>query len=549
MRQATETSSSLTRVIGLACLLSLTALLVAAVMQSDRGLWQDESTLLANFGLPLGAYFHALPFYDQAAPPFALLTLDAAYLVAHGSVTAMRLLVMAFHLTLLAGMAAIAWRRSDRAALLAIAMMAVTPLVVRYVVELKQYGFELQASLVFVLALRWWPDRPAPVMTLAAVLSFFSFSIMLVVGVGVLDAIVFRVEGRSRRQWLALLALYTLSWIACYLLLFRPATLLQTLNYPSAYQRPPLAVIMHKPQLAVWQFEVIGRAQAAFAAGTALAAAAVLGLLAVPFGRHRPALRDWAPWAEVWQPLRLFAGLMALVVLLWLANLYPVATNKQFLFTMPVGALIVAELFVAAAAAIDRGVLAAGALAAILAPSAANSLQREWTDATDFQDTQGLYAFLKSDPSALVLPEVLFEPTLRYYSTRDTRSPRRVSGWLRAETRPMESPQEAAAALSGTTAPVYQHVWQPLNVAQMYGTYADWLVRHARGQGRAYVAATLLGDANEALYARAAQRQGCGFGVGYRSRDVVALRIDCPREGASASSSTSSGKAQTARVL
>lgn len=504
-------------------MLALIVLAAAGLMQSSRDLWQDESTLLANLGLPLPAYFGTLPFYDQAAPPFALLTLDAAYLLTDGSVQGMRLVLLALNLALLVGLAHAAIRRGDRQALLAIAMMAVTPLAIRYCVELKQYGFEMQASLLFLLALRWMPERPAAVMLLAAVLSFFSFSIMLVVGVAVLDAALLRHRGATRWRWLCLLAAYTLAWLACYLLLFRPATALQTANYPAAYQRLALAEYLRHPALLMAQFEVIGRAQAAVALICALIAAAALVLLA----RRETNRHDLSPTALIWQPLRLLAGLIAIVALLWLARLYPVSTNKQFLFTMPIGALLVANLFVLAADRVRLRAAVPLALAAALMPSAAIALAREWREETDIQDTRGLYAFLKTQPDALILPDILFEPTLRYYAVRDPHPPRRIGALLQPGSAPMESPQEVARALAAGTPSIRQHVWQPLDTARGYPAYADWVVRHARQAGPALIAATYLGDERERIYADAARRQGCGIKVAYRSREVVALHLDC----------------------
>lgn len=510
-------------------------------MQSSRDLWQDESTLLANFGLPLGTYFAPLPFYDQAAPPLALLTLDAAWLVGGGAIGSMRLCILALTLAVLGVAAWQAWRRGDRAVLLAVAMIAVTPLAIRYAVELKQYGFELMASLAFVLALRWAPHRPGAVMLLAAVLSFLSFSVMLVVGVAVADAIVFRLKGALRWRWLALLAVYTLAWLACYLLLFRPMTALQTANYPTAYERLALTEYLRSPLLLAKQFELIARAQAAITLACGLVAAVVLALI----GWRAPV--DHAdPQADPWQPARLFAGLTVLIFLMWLARLYPISTNKQFLFTMPIGALLVASLLVRATDRVRAPTLAAGALALLLVPSAANSLWREATERTDFQDTGGLYAFVKAHPEALILPDILFEPTLRYYATRDPAPPRHVAGWLLAESVPMPPPGQVAAALGSGQRAIHQHVWQPLYTAGTYPLYADWVARHARGRGQAIVAATQLGPVGERMYADAARRHGCSFRVVYRSREVVALGLDCrPTK----NSATSTGKAQTTRVL
>jgi hypothetical protein len=510
-----------------ACVIALVLLAIAGWCQSGRGLWQDEATLLANLGLPLSRYFASLPFYDQAAPPLALLTLDAGHWLAQGSPAAMRLLLLGLNLALFAAMAVLAYRRRDQAVLLAIAVIAVTPLAVRYCVELKQYGFETQASLLFLVALRWRPDRPGTVMLLAALLSFFSYSIMLVVGVTVLDTVVFRWRGPLARRWLALLAAYTVGWLACYVLLFHPSTALQTANYPDAYERLPLLAYLHKHRLLFrFQFIVWGQAYIALICG-------LIALLALHASRL--ARRATTPWwnlgalrDDLWQPLRVGIVLLALVLSLWLAKLYPVASDRQFMFLMPVGAMMIANLVTATGAATRRPLAIWAAVAVTLVPSAATVVWHEWDRTSDFQDTHGLYTFLKREPSALVLPDVLFEPTLRYYAAQDPQPPRRVAGWLLAETKPMETPREATITLARDQTAIHQHVWEALLLADRFSDYAGWLVRHARGRGTALIGVVQVNDAIERAYADAARRQGCAYSVPYRSRGVAALRLDCP---------------------
>lgn len=495
-------------------------------MQSTRGLWQDEAILLANFGMPLTRYFEILPFYDQAAPPLALVTLNALHALADGSVSAMRLLLLGLNLTLFAALGVAAYRRRDREVLLAIAIIAVTPLAVRYCVELKQYGFEIQASMLFLLALRWHPGRPGAVMLLAGILSFFSYSIMLVVGISLLDALIFRFRGQLAQRWFSFLAAYTVGWLACYILLFQPITALQTANYPDAYERVPLLSYLQNPRLIFrFQFIVWGQAYIALIGGLM----AVLLLNAI--GRsERTKIHGWGLLslrADLWQPLRVLVGLMALVFLLWLAQLYPIASDRQFMFLMPIGALLMANLLLASAVS-RQAMLIWPAVALMLVPSAVTVLRQEWNRNSDFQDTQGLYAFLKRHPETLILPDVLFEPTLRYYSARDANPLRHVDAWLLAETRPMESPQEALSALTKGNAPVYQHVWQPLISGDIFPAYAGWVVRHARGRGSALIGIAQVNDTIISGYEEAARNEGCNIAVAYRSRGVAALKLDCP---------------------
>ncbi len=507
---------------GLACLLSLLVLAFTGLAQADRGLWQDEATLLANMGQPLPAYFQSLPLYDQAAPPMALLILNGLYLLAGESVSAMRLLLLGLSLALFASVALTAWRRRDREVLLALAALAVTPLVVRYAVEPKQYIFELHASLLFMVALRWFPHRPGAIMALAGLLSFASFSIMLVVGVATLEAILFRFRGTERRHWLTLLAVYTITWIACYLLLFRPAVALQTLNYPDAYQRLPFGDYIRNPLLLRPHLEEVVRAQVAIVAAGTLAGVAAMRLAGQRAAQPSRALSQ----ANGWQPLRVFAALFALVAILWVARIYPVASKKQFLFTMPLGALAVAHCVTAACA---RMTVRAGTvvLAAMFVPSALVAIARERNDQSDFQDTRGLYAYLRANRQALILPDLLFEPTLRHYVGHDPAPPRRISGWLDPRSAPMESPREVVARLAAANTPIRQHAWVPIDNPEHYPAYARWLLRDVSGEPDVIVAVAQPSAHQGPIIAAEAKRKGCSARPGYASRQVVAFRFDC----------------------
>ncbi len=510
-------------------LLALLFLAIAGGIESARGLWQDESTLLANFGLPLLDYFGPLPFYDQAAPPLAMVALSTAYGMAGGSIMATRLLLLALNLALFAGVAVAAVRRKDRKVLLAIAMVAVTPLAVRYCVELKQYGFETQASLLFLVALRWLPHRAGLVMALAAVLSFFSYSIMLVVGVAVLDAIVFRFRGPLAWRWLALLVAYTLGWLACYVLLFQPATALQTANYPDAYERLPLADYARNPRLLLVRFQFMVWGQAYIAGFCGLLAA--LAAFVASHTRITPAMwRLQALGEDAWQPLRVMAALLGLVVLLWLAKLYPVSTDRQFLFLMPIGALLVAHGLVAATEATRSSLAIVAALTFTLVPSAGVTLFREWNRHATIQDTPGLYAFLKRNPDAVVLPDLLFEPTLRAYVANDPQRPQHVAVSLARDSRPMEAARQVLADLARSDVPIRQHVWYTLYSREIYPAYVDWLIGQAHGAPTSIFAAVQFDPRYAPVVAHAAHRRGCDAREAYRSHGVIAYRITCPRQ-------------------
>ena len=72
-------------------------------------------------------------------------------------------------------------------------------------------------------------------LALALALSFFSFSAMFVAAVLMLDIALFRAPRGARLAWLGALGAFTAAWGALYVLLFKPATHFQFVNYPQAY--------------------------------------------------------------------------------------------------------------------------------------------------------------------------------------------------------------------------------------------------------------------------------------------------------------------------
>jgi hypothetical protein len=269
----------------------------------------------------------------------------------------------------------------------------------------------------------------------------------------------------------------------------------------------------------------VGRAQAVVAAAGAVVATLVLSIAyrRNPLGR---ALDRSAQVPDLWQPLRVLTGLLALVGLLWLAGLYPVSSNKQFLFTLPIGALLLANLLVAASIAFDRAAATVILIMATLVPSAALSVLGELRGTTDFQDTRGLYAFVRKNKDRLIVPSVLFEPTLRYYVAHDPDPPRRLSRLLGRNSVPMKRADQILADFRVDNAPIQQHVWLPLDAPGNYAVYIDWLMRRACGHGETILAAAQFDSRYEDMVTASAKRHGCVANLAYRSTGVAAYRID-----------------------
>ena len=123
------------------------------VWASDRGFWNDELYIAVNVrdaGLP-GLLTGPLR-YTQVAPPGWLLVEKAMYRLFGGDEQVLRLPQLAAAAVVLVLTAVLARRALGRwAALVATALLAVSPLLYSYAGELKQYTVEAAAALAIVL--------------------------------------------------------------------------------------------------------------------------------------------------------------------------------------------------------------------------------------------------------------------------------------------------------------------------------------------------------------------------------------------------------------
>ncbi|WP_096788038.1 hypothetical protein [Rhodobacter sp. CZR27] len=519
------------QVVGIALAISLGFLAVLGILQADRPLWQDETQLLANLGQAWGRYFEVLPYHDQAAPPLALILLDGLWRIAGGDIPVMRLAVLSATLACLACLALSAARRGLTVMLLALAIVALTPITLRYALEIKHYVFELLAALVVVqsalsLKLR---GRVEPVLfvALSLLLSFLSFSVMLVAVVIMADVVLFRAKGAERRHWALAVLLFSATWGLLYLGLFRPLTHLQIANYPDAYRNGMLIELLQGSPASLVRRLLYVAGQPVFAI---LGAGALLGGL-VLLGRRtlsdlgRQARRA-LPGAGG-TPVRIWFGLTVLILGLSLLGLYPLSSSRQLLFTLAPTAIALASVVIGALRGSGSPAWLLAALALVLLPGAALQFRKTVTGDYVFQDTAALYDFLLRNKDIPVIPNMLFDPTLRYYVERDAPSGLRIAGLLSPRSGPMESTREVVTRLQGGDTSLPAHIWHALRREGAYRAYTDWIVGLAREAGEAHFAVVQLSERTDAHLQASAEASGCTVARAFGATDVIAHRITC----------------------
>lgn len=512
---------------GLAFLLVFVVFVVLGVFQTDRPLWQDESAIIENFGLPWGAYFTALPFNDQAAPPFALILQDLMWRLASGDVASMRLITLSLTATILGGIGLAAVRRRDACMLVALIILMTTPPILTYAIEIKHYTFELCAALLLLnIAITVDPIRRRGVIlvfSLSVVMSLFSFSAMFISVVIFADLIVFRTQGRMRLLWLAALIGFVLTWVGLYISVFRPMTYFQLSNYP--YESNTLLAQLQSGTSGV--FKLLKQLLLPLYFGIALILSAVLLAL-----RRRAIGGSQNISHPDFLLIRLAFGLIAALVLLSLVGQYPLFSERQLLFTHPPKALAVAALFIyiggAGVGAQSFKPPLALLVIALAAHGALTSVMLTKSKHYIFQDTQALYDYVQTRPDIPVVPNILFAPTLRHYLRHDPQNKLTVLGALPFDTSEMDTTANVINNLNANAVgKLNNHIWLPLGEGDAYQAYTDYVARIAVDAGHITFAAAQFSSIQEAFLVESMAAAGCKVVRGFAAPSVRGFDVKC----------------------
>ncbi|WP_108813237.1 hypothetical protein [Loktanella sp. Alg231-35] len=516
-----------------AFLLAVVLFVLLGVLQSDRPLWQDESAILENLGLPWGSYFTALPYNDQAAPPLALIFQDIIWRLADGDVSSMRLLMLGVTTTVIGGVGLSAIRRGDAVMLVALMFLMTAPHIISYSTELKHYIFEFGAALVLMHAavtLDLTRKHACVVLfVLSVVLALFSFSSMFISVVIFLDAVLFRTNGRTRLLWGTALVGFVIVWVGLYVTIFKPVTFYQLTNYSESYDNHTLLAILQSGGSGL----LTPLKHLVFPSyfGISLGLSIFWGI-AMVIKHRRSKQADHILRNPDYLFLRLGVGLISSVVLLSVLGQYPIFNGRQLLFTQPVkataGAAFIFAVFKWGEESRSIRLAVALIIATLTLPNAVRLPSFTLSGWYISQDTSALYEHIQTRPDIPVVPNLLFARTLRYYENRNPEPQISILGELPFDTRVMESTDAVVANLNANAInKLNNHIWAPLDVEDSYRAYTDFVLRIAQDTGRITFAAAQFEDEREAFLVTSADAADCAISRDFTGPGVRSYDIDC----------------------
>jgi len=211
-------------------LISLAAVIRIALWLQNRSLWIDEARLSLN--VATRPYLRLLPplDYDQSAPLFFLWLQRSAVLLFGLSDRSLRLAALVAGIGIVPLVYLIAKRLlGSRVALLATGMVALSPSLIYFANEAKQYGVEAFVSCCILYATLRWLDDPSSAVWRAALVLLGMIAVWLasaapfvLAGAGLSVLLTRRVEPRARIRWAALLGVcWGASLALAYTLVYR----------------------------------------------------------------------------------------------------------------------------------------------------------------------------------------------------------------------------------------------------------------------------------------------------------------------------------------
>lgn len=315
-----------------------------------HALWLDEAMLALNvIPAEMPDLTRQLPRYEQAAPLGFLFVSKLVGMAADYSEHSLRLLPLAAGLASVLLTYVVALPIVGRGtALLATALVAVSPLALRFSVEFKHYGVELAAALAGLWL--WWHMaqgrcRGWSTLVFAAaglLLITFSFTVIIVLcAAGVCILYLAFTERAAWRRYLgagAVLACWAFGFLAYYFWFVQPATAAQFDVYGFYFDTGYVGARRSAWEEFIWHARTAARALREF-----LFHAAVIPS-EISLGAAAAAAGFWVGGLPfLWRKSRSFvillAATLALLYGLSVAGLFPLLPGRYLLFLLPFFAL------------------------------------------------------------------------------------------------------------------------------------------------------------------------------------------------------------------
>jgi hypothetical protein len=510
--------------------------LVACFRAANRSVWIDEAMYLSNLHQHWQDYFKPLPFYDQASPPLVSVFLSFILDISSNNIYILRLTIL---LTVFISLAYFGWQMTKTykipQAAITVMFLACNGVFIRYATETKQYALEIAASLIllgcYAQSMRRHTDGQKGAylfLILSIVLSFFSFGVPLGASALMFERTVFVKNKTIAKHWrlsfFAFLCLYSLLYLVC----FKKILFIQFNNYLQVYNVNILRDNFNS--LFFWKHTVSIISQL-FLPRLLLVPCVFIAMILAAFNYKSLS-------ADQFAPVRIALILLSEVLLLSGFGMYPLATTRQFLYTLPFIAFMIGWSVQQLINYRQKWSSMGSYLVIILMLlSGIKNDYYAYADKFDFQKTKNLYEFIVNSGYKRILVECFVQPSLEFYAMDSKLSDRILIGKLMSTTVALPTYYDisnnypgAFETIGGWQALIPIGQWDRLSHSR-YDLYTDWLISKAPGNEAVLLVTTAprknLPQTWEPLM-QSISKRGCRSRILFEDNGVLALSLVCP---------------------
>jgi hypothetical protein len=520
----------------LALLLSGVMFYLACFLAADRSVWSDEGMYLSNMHMQWWHYFQPLPLYDQACPPLVSVFYSLMLGIAPHNTYLIRITILcACSLAL----AYFGWRTATTyetpLTVASLMFLLCNGVVVRYATEIKQYPIEIAVSLILIgfymqtMGYRHVNGRSGAYLflLLSVAMSFFSFGVLPAAASLMLERAVFLENRALAKEWRLSLAAFLGIYGLLYLIFFKGLVFIQFNNYLELYKVNLLRDNFNS--LFFWK-HALSTASRLFVPKPLLVTCGFLALVVAVFARKNLVTPQGAP-------IRIAFILLSLILLFSGMGLYPLATTRQFLFTLPFMALVIGWAVRQLINFHNRWSLAGMFLIVFLMFfSGIINVYGAYAGKYDFQKTRELYEFIVNSNYKHILVDFSVQPSLEFYATDGRLNDKSLLGKLAATSVAMPGDFRVSSNYPAVfeTVGAWQALipigqWTPLSHSRD-DLYTDWLVSKVPANETVLLATAGPGDMIPHIWEQMTHsivKRGCRSTLVFENSGVRALRLDC----------------------
>lgn len=308
--------------------------------------WLDEAMLAVNIQrVPWSRLHLPLPYFEQAAPLGFLYIAKLFGTIFNYSQLGLRSFLVLFTLVGAVALYQVTRRTfGSTVAVLATALMILSPSAVEYSVQFKHYAFEMVAAIGLYALLLWIHQVGLSVHRLivwvlvGSLATVFSNTAPLIVAVGFITLFIEGLRAQARYSVIAVVGAalcYGLFAGAYYVFLLGPSTEFQFMGYAHIYE-PGFAALPPSPIWVLGKIYAITTGLLGVREPTLLRmVAGTLTLMCIGLGVVIAARRAWPVAIHI-------VALALLIIILSMLRKIPIIEYRHFLFVLPLLAIIIA---------------------------------------------------------------------------------------------------------------------------------------------------------------------------------------------------------------